>query len=217
MPSRERIVDRGTRRATTIVMDLGRELHQGRLQHGLSQEIVGQAVGMSDTEVGRIERGQIRHVSIVNLSRLLGTVGLELSVRAFPTGSPLRDKGQLALLGLLQQAVAREISWQSEVPVGGTGDLRAWGAVLRLGDQRMGVEAETRLTDFQATERRIWLKCRDSGIPHAILLLADTRSNRAICRTYSEAIARSFPMPGRLALRALRDGTLPTASSIILI
>ncbi len=217
MPSRERIIHRATRRANAIASDLGRGLHQGRLQHGLSQEIVGRAAGMSDTEVGRIERGQIRHVSIINLSRLLGTVGLELSVRAFPTGSPLRDRGQLTLLGRLQQAVAREISWLSEVPVGGPGDLRAWDAVIRLGDQRMGVEAETRLTDLQATERRIWLKCRDSGIPHAILLLADTRSNRAICGTYREAIARSFPQPGREALRSLRAGTLLRESSVILL
>ncbi|HLY12808.1 MAG TPA: helix-turn-helix transcriptional regulator, partial [Candidatus Limnocylindrales bacterium] len=81
MPSRERIVDRGTRRGTALVAELGRELRQARVEHGLSQSFVGHAVGLSDTEVGRIERGLIRTVSIVQLARLLGVVGLELSAR----------------------------------------------------------------------------------------------------------------------------------------
>lgn len=217
MPSRERIVDRGTRRGTEMVRDLGRELRRARVEHGLSQEAVGHATGLSDTEVGRIERGLIRTVSIVQLARLLSVVGLELVARAYPAGSPIRDGPQLRLLGRLRAEVSDRIAWSSEVPIGPTGDLRAWDAVLGAGGQRIGVEAETRLVDLQAVERRIALKCRDSGIPSAILLLSATRTNRALLRAIEASIRDSFPTSGREALQALRAGRLPASSAVILL
>jgi DNA-binding XRE family transcriptional regulator len=69
MPPKERSIDRGTRRGTAIVVELGRELRLARLQHGLSQEALGHAIGMSDTQVGRIERGQVPGASVVCLTR----------------------------------------------------------------------------------------------------------------------------------------------------
>ena len=70
-----------------------------------------------------------------------------------------------------------------------TQDQRAWDAVIttvaQAGDGRprrclIGVEAETRLRDLQALQRRLALKRRDGGVDRVILLVADTRSNRAI-------------------------------------
>jgi transcriptional regulator with XRE-family HTH domain len=217
MPSRERIVDRGTRRGTEMVRDLGRELRQARVEHGLSQDSVGQAVGLSDTEVGRIERGIIRTVSVIQWSRLLSVVGLELAARAYPAGSPIRDRASLQLLTRLRVEIPAQIGWQSEVPIGPAGDLRAWDAVLRVHGDRIGVEAETRLVDLQAVTRRIALKCRDSGIPKAILLLSATRTNRAALRAFEGSIRDAFPTPGREALYALRAGHLPGSSAVVLL
>ena len=42
------------------------------------------------------------------------------------------------------------------------------------------VEAETRLDDVQAAERRLRAKQRDLGATRAILLVADTRHNRTV-------------------------------------
>ena len=217
MPPRERTVDRGTRRGHEMVQALGREFHAARLQHGLSQEAVGRAVGLSDTEVGRIERGLIRTVSVLQLSRVLSVVGLELAARAYPTGSPLRDAPQLKLLGRLREQLPMQILWRTEVLTGPPGSLRAWDAVISLGPQRVGIEAETRLTDLQAVQRRIELKCRDSGIPTAILLLADTRTNRASLAMFAHAVRDAFPVPGRETLQELREGRLPRGSSMVLI
>lgn len=217
MPSRERIVDRGTRRGTEMVSSLGRELRQARVEHGLSQESVGQAAGLSDTEVGRIERGQIRSVSIIQLSRLLSVVGLELSARAYPAGSPIRDEPQLLLLGRLRAEIPAQVAWSSEVPVGPPGDLRAWDAVLRVSGERIGVEAETRLVDLQSVERRIALTCRDSAIPKAILLLSATRTNRSAATAFEALIRESFPVAGRDALGALRAGRAPAGCAVILL
>lgn len=218
MPSRERIIDRGTRRGTEIVRDLGRELRRARVEHGLSQEAVGRAAGLSDTEVGRIERGLIRTVSVVQLSRLLSVVGLELAARAYPAGSPIRDRAQLQLLGRLRAEIPARIGWQAEVPIGPAGDLRAWDAVLRVSGERIGVEAETRLVDLlQAVQRRIALKCRDSGLPKAILLLSATRTNRSAVKALDPSIRASFPTVGIEALHALREGRPPENSAIVLL
>lgn len=216
VPPKERPVDRGDRRGRLIAADLGRELRLARIEHGLSQAFVGRAVGISDAEISRIERAQVPAVSVRQLSRLLSVVGLELSARAYPTGAPLRDRAQLELMERFRARIHASIRWRTEVPVGTTGDLRAWDAVLSVGAAQMGLEAETRLTDAQAVERRIALKCRDSQISTAILLLADTRLNRATARTCEASLRSSFPIPGRDALRALGSGELPTGSALVL-
>jgi transcriptional regulator with XRE-family HTH domain len=217
MPGQERAADRGARRGRALIAELGRELHNARLQHGLSQEAVGRAAGLSDTEIGRIERGQIAAVSVVNLARLAGVVGLELSARAYPTGAPIRDKAHIALLGRLRERVAQTFTWQTEVPLGPAGDLRAWDALLGLGRERVGVEAETRITDLQAVARRLALKGRDGRVAPVVLLLANTRTNRAALRNVDDSIPGSFPISAPAALAALRDGRILEGNAVILL
>jgi transcriptional regulator with XRE-family HTH domain len=217
MPSKERVVDRGARRGALLVNDLGGQLRQARIEHGLSQAFVGRAVGLSRSVVSRIERGQVPAVSVQNLARLMSVVGLDLSARAYPSGSPLRDEGQVNLLGRLERQVADPLTWRPEVPVGGAGDLRAWDLVISNGQDQVAVEAETRLADLQAVQRRIALKSRDSGITTVIVLLAASRTNRNTLRLFEDALRASFPVPGAEALRELRMGRLPRGSSVILL
>jgi transcriptional regulator with XRE-family HTH domain len=217
MPPKERAFDRGSRRGRGLVLELVGELRIARIGHGLSQETVGDAVGLSGSEVGRIERGQVASVSLLNLARLLSVVGLDLSARAYPTGTSLRDKAQVALLHRLHAQLPANLGWRTEVPVGPPGDLRAWDAVVMNGPDRIGLEAETRLVDLQAVERRIALKCRDSSITHAVLIIADTRTNRAAIRTFGTAIRGSFPIEGQEALGDLRAGRIPPGNALILL
>lgn len=217
MPSRERIVDRGTRRATGLIAELGREVRQARVEHGLSQTFVGRAVGLSGPAVSRIERGQVRAVSMLNLARLLSVVGLDLSARAYPSGPPIRDQAQITLLQRLRNEVSEPLTWRAEVPVGGPGDLRAWDVVISSESERMAVEAETRLADLQAVQRRIALKCRDSGIARVVLLMSASRANRSTLRLFEDPLRESFPVRGSEALRALRNGRLPAGSAVILL
>lgn len=217
MPPKERAFDRGSRRGRGLVLELARELRVARIGHGLSQQVVGNAVGLSGSEVGRIERGQVASVSLLNLARLMSVVGLDLSARAYPTGTTLRDQAQLALLHRLHVQLPITLPWHTEVLVGPPGDLRAWDVVIGTSAGRIGLEAETRLVDLQAVERRIALKCRDSSIEHAVLLIADTRTNRATVRTFEAEIRASFPLDGREALRGLRVGQLPTGNALILL
>jgi transcriptional regulator with XRE-family HTH domain len=217
MPARERAVDRGTRQAAQQIAELGREIREARLGHGLSQVHVGRSVGLSGSEVSRIERGLISHVSLLDLSRLLSVIGLELSARAFPSGGPVRDVAHARLLARLQALLPAEALWRTEVPLPLPGDQRAWDALIRLGPTRIGVEAETRLRDLQAVLRRIELKRRDGGVGSLILLLSDTRTNRQLVREYSDALTAGFPTTSADALASLRVGRPPAGDALVLL
>jgi predicted transcriptional regulator len=70
MATKERAVDVGSRRGSSIILELGRELRMARLDHGLSQAAVARAARTSRSQVGRIEHGEAQRVSIVEISRL---------------------------------------------------------------------------------------------------------------------------------------------------
>ena len=96
--TKERPIDRGTRTGRRIVMTSGAELRMARIGLGLSLQDVGRAVGLSYSQVGRIERAAHPSVSVIQLARIGGVLGLDLSVRTYPNGSPLRDSAHVALL-----------------------------------------------------------------------------------------------------------------------
>ena len=97
------------------------------------------------------------------------------------------------------------------------GDLRAWDAQCRIDPVTIAVEAEMRLSDLQALDRRIALKCRDSGIEIVILLVAATHANRRHLKEHREALRASFPLDTREVLAAIRVGQSPGASGIVLL
>ena len=124
-----------------------------------------EAVGMSHSAISRIERGDARRdVSVSRLGRRgRPSSGLRLSIKAYPVGPPLRDAAQLGLLGSTASAPARV----ADLAVGesrsrsratcGHGTLRSRGPGWTV-----YVDAETRIRDAQALERRTHLKRRDT-------------------------------------------------------
>ena len=172
---------------------------------------------MSNSEISRIENGQLGSVGFVVVVQLLSTVGLELAARAYPIGGGVRDRGQLPLLGRLRHRVGDAFAWRNEVPVPIAGDLRAWDAALFGNDLRIGIEAEARLRDIQSVDRRVMLKLRDSGWDRAILLVSATRSNRLVLREHGEALTANYPIPQRQALKALHAGADPGGNCLIVL
>ena len=207
----------GAARGRTAVANVGRELDEAIQNLGLSYAAVGRDVGLSDSQVGRVARGLAPSLTIIQASELLAAVGLDLSVRAFPTGRPLRDHRHLALLERLHARIHSSLTWQTEVPVSGSGDLRAWDALIGGADWTQAVEAETRLKDVQALERRIALKLRDGAVDTVVLLVWNTRHNVTTLRSLGSALEAAFPMPGRRALELLSAGVNPGASTLIVL
>ncbi len=182
---------------------------------GISQEAVGRAIERSDAWVSWTESGGNESVSLVQLSEMLTCVGLELSVRAYPVGGGLRDDGQLEVLRHFGTLVSPPWRWLTEVPIPIPGDLRAWDGVLR-GPVSIGVDAETRIRDFQAVDRRVMLKLRDSNLDRAIILVSGSRTNIATVRELGPNLA-NYPIPGVEALAALVQGRDPGGNAVILL
>jgi hypothetical protein len=172
---------------------------------------------MSHSEFGRIERAELLELGVNQLSRACAAVGLRLVVRAYPDADPVIDRAQLGLLGRFRARLPPKTRWLTEVPLEIPGDRRAWDAVVRLPNGRFVVEAETRLRDIQALERRVALKIRDGGDPVAILLVSDTATNRRALAMHGELLRQRFPLNGRAILRALEAGQPPRGSGILVL
>lgn len=140
---------------------------------------------------------------------------MDLSVRAFPGGAPLRDVAHVALLGRFRARLHRDLRLLTEVALPIEGDPRAWDGMVAGAGDRTGVEAETRLSDVQALLRRISLKQRDGEVARVVLLLSDTAGNRAAVHTADELLRNAFPTPARAAMSALAAGTHPPGSALV--
>jgi transcriptional regulator with XRE-family HTH domain len=217
MPYRERARDRGVRRSRASLAEIGRELRQARQSAGLRQSDVARASGVSASWVSRVERGVSGEVGLRLLSVMLAVVGMDLSVRAYPGANPLRDEGHRRLLVLARGLLPEDAPWQTEVPFPNAGDQRAWDAVTRLWDLRVGIEAELRPNDLQALQRRLALKLRDGGVDHLVLALPATRHNRALLRHAGQDLRAMFPLQGREALAALKAATDPGCNLLIMV
>lgn len=209
---------RGAALARELVAEVAREIRLARSASGLSQRTVATAAGMSQSQVGRIERGQVRHPTLDQLCRVAAAVGLKLSIKAFPDGDPIRDIAHARLLERFHRQLGPGIGWRTEVPVDGATDLRGWDGMCELTLERIGVEAETRIRDGQATWRRTQRKRdADRTVGLLILLVADTRANRAALRELREGLRADLPLDTREVLAALRAGRAPTASGIVVL
>ena len=203
--------------ALRALAEVGREVRLARLNHDLSQRVAAAAAGISHTTWGRLERGEADRIPVPELARILAIAGLDLNLRAFPSGSPLRDRAHVALLEAFRALLGRFIRWHTEVPFPNAGDRRSWDGLAVIRRVRVGIEAETRARDSQELQRRLNAKKRDGAVDHVILLLADTRHNRAFLRAAGDGFLGSFPVDGRTALARLGRSMDPGGDAIVLL
>lgn len=164
--------------------------------------------------MSRIERGRAT-ADLVVLAMFGSVVGLDLWVKLFPAGSPVRDAAHARLLGRLQARLPSEFRWRTEVPIPVPGDQRGIDAMIVEPAVDAGFELESRLLDSQAVTRRAALKQRDAGLACMILVLADTMANREAMAAAEPTLRAAFPLDGRSLLNALRSGQTPPAGGIL--
>lgn len=217
MAVRERPVDRGQRLGTALLQQVGDGLRQARRSLGLSIGAVAAAVGVSAAEVSRIERARAPWVTLVTLARLAAAVGLELSVRLYPGGPPIRDAPQISILADFAGELAPSLRWDLEVPLPIARDLRAWDGMIRGDGWRFGAEAESAPRDAQALVRRLQLKLRDGDVDGVVLLVRDTRQTRQFVETAAPEMASLLPYRTRAVLEPLRGGRRPPGNGIVIV
>ena len=174
-------------------------------------------MGVSHSEVSRVELASNQRVPFQTLAAIGAALGLDISIRAFPVGEPIRDAAQVGLLARLRSHIAPALMWRTEVPVRAPHDRRAWDAEIRGNDWRLVVDAESRVRDVQALSRKVVLKARDDEAETVLLLIADTRHNRHVVRLAAADLASFFPISGREILAALEAGSRPRGSGIVVL
>jgi hypothetical protein len=172
---------------------------------------------MSRAALGRVERGATPSVSVRSLCLAAAAVGLEFSGRTYLAGEPIRDAGHVRLLARFRARLPAGAPWATEIPLRIPGDLRALDTRTVLDRRSIGIEAELRLADLQALERRLLLKQRDARLDVLVVLIADTRHNRAVLAATREELRGSFPLDARPILAALAAGQAPAANGLLLI
>ena len=218
MTTRQNRIDEATRRAERQLRQAIDDGRQARLTHGLTHAQLAAALGCSRQLIGTIEAGQLEDVGSIQLARYCAAVGLDFPIRTYPTGSPLRDAGQLRLLERLRTAIGDRWGWRTEVPVSSDPrDRRAFDALLINAPHRVGIEAVTRLVDAQGQVRPILLKLEAAGLPCMVLLLADTRLNRRAIEDGAPTLSPAFPMGAKALLRELRAGRQPATNGLLLL
>jgi transcriptional regulator with XRE-family HTH domain len=217
MTTLQRRLDRGRDQGERISRQTGADIRLTRRGAGISIRAAATSVGMSESTFGRIERGRLRAVTVAQLAIASAAVGLRFNGRVYPDGDPVRDEAHTRLLQRFRDELPARTPWRYEVPLPIAGDLRAWDAQSVLERTTVGIEAEMRLFDLQALDRRIALKRRDGRLEIVILLVADTHGNRRRLAEHREALRPSFPLDSRAVLAAVRLGQPPSASGIVVL
>jgi transcriptional regulator with XRE-family HTH domain len=216
MPGSDSVATVGARRSALLRQRLAGELVNARINAGLSLREVARRVGMSVDRLKRAERGDPNVLTVDLAARIAPVVGLQLAASLHPNGDPVRDRAHLALLDRFKVRLHPSLSWRTEVPMPIAGDLRGADGMIEGASGSILVEAETRLTDVQAVERKAFLKKRDLGADRVILLIADTPNNRKVLDLHPELRER-FPIGTRTCLAALGRGEDPGGDCLVVL
>jgi transcriptional regulator with XRE-family HTH domain len=219
MPTTERPYDRGTWLGERRLRDVGTEFRNKRNELGLSQAAVAKAARISRSTYSRIERGKSPGLTVVVAARVGAMLGLDLSLKTYPGGQPLRDEASAKRIKYLKDLTGPPLRARTEVPLPQRSDhveLRRWDLMLTGGAKRTGLEFEARLYDAQAQVGRWNIKLRDDPVDAFVVVLADTQRNRQAFAQY-ETLFADFPRIGTAAFLAmLRSGTHPPTGLVFL-
>jgi transcriptional regulator with XRE-family HTH domain len=177
---------------------------------------VAAASGVTQGSISRLEHARPPFPDIIEAARVAQIVGLDLSLRCYPAPRRLRDAAHVALIRRLLMRIASSIGRRLEAPIA-PGNQRAWDVLLTVGDVRIGVIAETRIRDLQALLRREHQKQLDGGVDQLLLLVANTKHNRAALAEAGELLQAAFPLGTRAMLTRLSRGEVPTGNGVVII
>jgi DNA-binding XRE family transcriptional regulator len=194
--------------ARSVAESIGHEVTLARTNLALSRYAAARLAGVSPETQQRVEDGDPR-VSIDTACRVAATIGLKVWAKAFPARTAsLRDTGQLRIASFLQSIAADTFRRALEL---GLGNGRSIDTVLFGPMEIIAMEIERLIADFQAQYRAAATKRDELALVHQrpvrlVLVIEDTRRNRAALREHAALIRSTLPAGSRDVLRALRAG-----------
>ncbi|HVM25654.1 MAG TPA: helix-turn-helix transcriptional regulator [Candidatus Limnocylindrales bacterium] len=200
---------RGAERAQKQAAAAARSIRHARCVAGMTRESASARAGIARSTWERIEGGAT-NVTFANLVAAADAVGLDLVCQMYPGHEPgLRDSGQLAMAAMLSDMAGPGWRITLEEPAGDHGeaiDQVFWGA-----SEILAVEIERFLLDWQAQSRRWalkrdWLAARHARPVRLVVVVTDTRRNRAAVGPFLPVIERALPAGSRAVLQAIRTG-----------
>jgi transcriptional regulator with XRE-family HTH domain len=211
-------IARAERRTRGGLVRLGEELAFARKVAGLTLAQVTAVTGISESELSRMERGAAPRVTFDAFSRAAAGVGAEVWFRSYPGGEPVRDIAHIRLSDAFRAVLGPGMLVRVEVPIGDPRDLRAWDMTIAdVTGATCGIEFETRFLDAQDQLRRLTRKMADGGLDRVLLVIADTRANRAAVRATAGLLASLFVIQDPAVLDALAAGRVPPRDAVILL
>lgn len=190
---------------------LAASIETSRTTLAASIEQVARQARLAPSTVVRVLHGDAG-VHLDTLCAVGAAVGLRIGITAFPSTPPsLRDSGQMRTAQYLvaQGHPSRKPALELPVgdPFGRAADLVFFGP-----DDILHAEIERRLPDFQAAYRaasvkRDALQAQHSRPVRLVLVIEDTRRNRAMIAPHAELIRTALPATSATVLQALRAGT----------
>lgn len=188
---------------------VGGEVKLARVTSGMTRQHVANRAGVSWATEVRVELGD-PHLGLETMCAVADAVGLDLVLRVYPGNQPgLRDTGQLMLAE--QLVVQAHAAWQPqiELPIGTHGesiDVALFGA-----EEIIDAEIERMAADYQnqfrrADRKRAMLAAQHRRPVQLVLVVEDTRRNRAALAPHLALIKTALPAGSREVLGSLRSG-----------
>jgi transcriptional regulator with XRE-family HTH domain len=215
MPARSSLLDDANRWWRRMELEIGDQLRTARHLLGLTQQQVANALGISQSDVSRRERGRAPRLTGQALARHAAAVGLKASIKLWPVGGGVRDEAQARHVARFLARVGAAWKVLLEAPIPIAGDLRAVDILLSAGPTRIAVEVITRLADLQAQVRAAQLKARDIRATRLVIVVAGTHANREALRAVRSTLVNSFELDARRVLNELAAGRDPGRDAII--
>jgi transcriptional regulator with XRE-family HTH domain len=215
---------RAHRRRGELLRSIGADLHQYRADLGLSMRALANGASVSVAHVWAIEHARTEP-SLAVLAALGDAMGLELSVRFYPNGSPrLRDHIQAAIA----EVILRELDsrWKPfvEVPVSrpsrGVIDLVLHDRARRV---LVAVEIHSELRRLEQQLR--WANAKAQSFPSAdlwrfasadgpllvsqLLVVRSSATMRRVIEEHRSVVAAGYPARTRDVYQALAGPSAP--------
>jgi hypothetical protein len=200
---------RARERAAAQAQRVGGAIKTARGIAGFSVAVASSRAGIADSTWRRIESGA-PGATIATLSAMADAVGMDFVAQVFAGRGPsLRDAGQLELAHAIAAMASAAWTVNLEVSAGDHGE--AIDMVFWRPDEVVALEIERLMLDAQAQMRRLilkrdWLAARHARPVRLVVIVEDTRRNRAAMAPHLELLRTTFPAGSREVFAAIRAG-----------